>query len=316
MQGIATFGVWVAFIVGVLVLLVLDLVVVHRKPHAVSLRESAIWSAIWVTLGVAFGAGIWFFAGATPAMEFYTGYLLEKGLSVDNLFVFLIVFSAFSVPKELQHRVLFWGIIGAVVMRGLFIGLGVALINRFEWVLYIFGAFLVFTGLRLMVKSDEEEHPEEGRAVRWLRKLIPTTQGYRGSSFFVRENGRLLATPLFLVLITIELTDVIFATDSIPAIFGVTRDPFIIFSSNVLAILGLRALFFLLADFMERFHYLHIGLALVLTFIGVKMLIEHYVHIPMLASLGGVIGVLLVSVVVSLLLPPPSDDEDTSEPCD
>lgn len=293
--------IWAAFIGAVIVLLVLDLTVVHRKPHAVGVREAAVWTTVWIALGVLFGAGIWYFAGPERALEYYTGYLLEKGLSVDNLFVFLVIFGAFAVPKDLQHRVLFWGILGAVIMRGLFIWAGVALVNQFEWVLYIFGAFLIFTGGRLMLGSEAVEHPEQSRAIRWMRRVVPTTSNYRGSKFFVRENGRLFATPLLLVLATVEFTDVIFATDSIPAIFGVTRDPFIIFSSNVLAILGLRAMFFLLADVMGRFHYLHIGLALVLVFIGAKMLVEEFLHVPVLVSLGVVGGVLILSVVASIV---------------
>lgn len=306
--GMGEVGLWAAFVAGVIVLLVLDLEVVHRKPHAIDVREAAIWTTVWIVLAILFGVGIWYFAGTHKALEYFSGYLLEKGLSVDNLFVFLVIFDAFAVPKKLQHRVLFWGILGAVVMRGLFIGAGVALVNRFEWVLYVFGGFLVFTGLRLLVGGEAAEHPERSRAVRWMRRVVPTTDGYRGEKFLVREGGKLLATPLLLVLFTIEFTDVIFATDSIPAIFGVTRDPFIIFSSNVLAILGLRAMFFLLADMLERFHYLHVGLALVLVFIGVKMLIEDLFHVPVGASLGVIAGVLVVSVVASLMTTKPSDD--------
>jgi tellurite resistance protein TerC len=293
--------IWVAFLAAVAVLLVIDLLVGHRKPHAVETREAAIWTGVWIGLGLAFGVGVWMFAGSGRALEYYTGYLLEKGLSVDNLFVFLVIFGAFAVPKPLQHRVLFWGILGAVLMRGLFIWAGVALIDRFEWVLYIFGAFLVVSGVRLMFKGEVVEHPEQSRPIRWMRRIVPATEGYRGSRFFVRENGRLLATPLLFVLVTVELTDVIFATDSIPAIFGVTRDPFIIFSSNVLAILGLRAMFFLLADIMERFHYLQAGLAVVLVFIGAKMLAEEFVHVPVPVSLAVVCGVLIASIAASMI---------------
>lgn len=293
--------VWAGFIAAVTVLLLLDLLIVHRKPHAISMKEAATWTAIWIALAIAFGAGIWFFEGREPAIAYFTGYILEKSLSVDNLFVFLVIFRAFAVPGELQHRVLFWGILGAVVMRGLFIWAGVALIERFEWMMYLFGGFLIFTGFRLLWNSEPVEHPEQSVAIRWMRRVVPSTPNYHGASFLVRDQGKLRATPLLFVLVTVELTDVIFATDSIPAIFGVTRDPFIIFSSNVLAILGLRAMFFLLADFVGRFHYLHIGLALVLIFIGAKMLGEDFVHIPTLVSLGVVTGVLALSVIASLL---------------
>lgn len=308
MPDIGQIGLWAAFIVGVVVLLVLDLTVVHRKPHAVGLREAGIWTTVWIVLAIVFGVGVWYFAGTEKALQYFSGYLLEKGLSVDNLFVFLVIFDAFAVPKKLQHRVLFWGILGAVIMRGLFIGAGVALINQFEWVLYVFGGFLVFTGLRLLFGGEAVDHPEQSRAVRWMRRVVPSTDDYRGEKFLVREGGKLLATPLLLVLLTVEFTDVIFATDSIPAIFGVTRDPFIIFSSNVLAILGLRAMFFLLADMMERFHYLHVGLALVLVFIGVKMLVEDLFHVPVSASLGVIAGVLGLSVAASLLTAKRSDE--------
>lgn len=288
-------------------LLVLDLTVVHRQPHAVSVKEAAIWTTVWIALGLAFGVGIWHFAGRERALEYFTGYLLEKGLSVDNLFVFLVIFSSFAVPKDLQHRVLFWGILGAVLMRGLFIWAGVALINQFHWIMYLFGAFLLITGVRLLLGSEPAQHPEQSRALRWMRRVIPSTSDYRGSKFMVREGGKVLATPLLFVLVTVEFTDVIFATDSIPAIFGVTRDPFIIFSSNVLAILGLRAMFFLLADIMGRFHYLHVGLALVLVFIGGKMLVEDLVHIPVTVSLGVVVGLLALSVGASLVRRPERD---------
>lgn len=301
------FWVWAAFLAGVVVLLVLDLTVVHRQPHAVSVKEAAIWTTVWIALGLAFGVGIWHFAGRERALEYFTGYLLEKGLSVDNLFVFLVIFSSFAVPKDLQHRVLFWGILGAVLMRGLFIWAGVALINQFHWIMYLFGAFLLITGVRLLLGSEPAQHPEQSRALRWMRRVIPSTSDYRGSKFMVREGGKVLATPLLFVLVTVEFTDVIFATDSIPAIFGVTRDPFIIFSSNVLAILGLRAMFFLLADIMGRFHYLHVGLALVLVFIGGKMLVEDLVHIPVTVSLGVVVGLLALSVGASLVRRPERD---------
>lgn len=292
---------WAIFVGVVALLLLADLLVVHRKPHAVSTREAAIWSVVWVSLGLLFGAGIWLFAGAEFGLKFYTGYLLEKALSVDNLFVFIVIFNSFAVPPKQQHRVLFYGILGAVIMRAIFIFAGVALIERFEWVLFVFGALLIITGARLLFKKEAVESPADNRLMRWMRRIIPSTHDYRDGHFWVKENGKWLATPLLFVLLTVEFTDVIFATDSIPAIFGVTRDPFIIFSSNVFAILGLRALYFLLADFMGRFRYLHIGLALVLVFIGGKMLAEDFVHVPIAVSLSVVSGLLILAVVASWL---------------
>jgi tellurite resistance protein TerC len=297
---------WAGFILGVLVLLALDLGVFHRTPAVIGARQAALWSGFWIALAIVFGAGVWVAFGKEPAFEFAAGYLLEKGLSVDNLFVFLVIFKAFAVPRQLQHRVLFWGIVGAVLMRGAFIAAGVALIHRFEWVLYVFGAILIVTGIRLFFENEGPTHPEQSRYVRFLRRVIPCSDGYRGPRFVVREDGRRMATPLLLVLIVVEVTDVIFATDSIPAIFGITRDPFIIFSSNVLAILGLRALFFLLADMMDRFHYLHVGLACVLVLVGVKMLIEKWLQVPVAASLGVVGAALGLSVIASLLTSPPA----------
>ncbi len=310
---------WVGFNVFVLALLALDLGVFHRKAHAVSVREATIWSVIWISLSMLFNLGIYFFwhdvAPASPysngdaALAFFTGYLIEKSLSVDNIFVFVLIFSYFSVPDKYQHRVLFWGILGALVMRAALILVGAALINEFHWIIWIFGAFLIFTGLRMAFHKDEELHPEDNPLVKGLKRFMPVTGDYRGASFFVREAGKLMATPLLLVLLIIESTDLVFAVDSIPAIFAVTQDPFIVYTSNVFAILGLRSLYFLLAGVMHKFHYLKLGLSAVLTFVGLKMLLPDLSElvtgvsykIPTLLSLGVVAAILAVAVVASLL---------------
>ena len=295
---------WVGFNVFVLAMLALDLGVFHRKAHVVSFKESITWTVVWVVLALVFNVGVWHYAGSQKALEFFTGYLIEKSLSVDNVFVFALLFSYFAVPAVYQHKVLFWGILGALIMRAIMIGVGAALITKFTWVIYIFGAFLILTGIKMVVKRDEEIHPERNPVVRWFKKLMPVTADYRGDRFFVRENGVRMATPLFVVLLLVEFTDLIFAVDSIPAIFAVTTDPFIVYTSNVFAILGLRSLYFALAGVMDKFHYLKVGLGVVLAFVGVKMLLAHTAwKIPTLLSLGVVILILAVSVVVSLLRP-------------
>lgn len=293
---------WVAFIAFVTVMLVLDLTVFHRGSREVKFRSAMGWSAFWIALAAAFAVLVYFWHGKTAALDFTTGYLIEESLSVDNLFVFLLIFRYFKVPAHYQHKVLFWGIIGALVMRLAFIILGVALINRFEWIIYIFGAFLVYTGIKLGTSGESEVHPEKNPVLKALRKFIPITPDYVKGKFFVRDNG-LYATPLLLVLIVIETTDVLFATDSIPAVLAITRDPFIVFTSNVFAILGLRSLYFALAGMMELFHFLHYGLAIILSFIGVKMLVSHYYSIPTHIALAVVGVVLAVSVGASLLFP-------------
>jgi len=293
---------WVAFIAFVAVMLVLDLTVFHRGSKEVRFRSAMGWSAFWIALAAGFAVLVYFWHGRTAALDFTTGYLIEESLSVDNLFVFLLIFRYFKVPGHYQHKVLFWGIIGALVMRLAFIILGVALINRFEWIIYLFGAFLVYTGIKLAGGGEAEVHPEKNPVLKWLRKFIPITPDYVKGKFFVRENG-LYATPLLLVLIVIETTDVLFATDSIPAVLAITRDPFIVFTSNVFAILGLRSLYFALAGMMELFHFLHYGLAVILSFIGVKMLISHYYAIPTHTALAVVGVVLAVSVGASLAFP-------------
>ncbi len=295
---------WIGFNLFVLFMLALDLGVFHRKAHVVSFREAIAWTVAWVTLAMLFNMGIWYYAGAQKALEFTTGYVIEYSLSVDNIFVFAMLFSYFAVPPLYQHRVLFWGILGALVLRALMIVAGTVLITKFAWIIYVFGAFLILTGIKMIVKREEEIHPERNPVVRWFKKLMPVTSDYRGDKFFVRENGVRMATPLFVVLLLVEVSDVIFAVDSIPAIFAVTKDAFIVYTSNVFAILGLRSLYFALAGVLDKFHYLKIGLGVVLTFVGVKMLLGHTAYkIDTLVSLGVIVAVLATSIIVSLLRP-------------
>ncbi len=305
MTSIGTPGLWIGFTAFVLVLLALDLGVFHRKAHVVGVREALVWTGIWVGLALAFNVGVYFWFGQARALEFLTGYVIEKALSVDNIFVFLVVFSYFSVPPALQHRVLFWGIFGALLMRAGFIIVGAALLQTFHWIIYVFGVFLVFTGAKLLLQRDAEVHPERNPALRLFRRLIPAVPDYRGARFLVREAGRWYATPLLAVLVVVEATDIVFAVDSIPAIFAVTSDPFIVYTSNVFAILGLRALYFALAAMMDRFQYLKIGLGLVLAFVGTKMVISDWYHVPVTLSLAVVLSLLAGSVVASLLRPVP-----------
>ena len=280
----------------------LDLTVFQRRPHAIRFREALGWSVFWISLAAAFAVLVYFWRGRASALDFVTGYLIEESLSVDNLFVFLLLFRYFKVPGHYQHKVLFWGIIGALVMRFTFIILGVALINRFHWVIYIFGAFLVYTGVKLLRSEEADVNPENNPVLKWARKIMPVTPNYVKGKFFVRDDG-LYATPLLLVLIVIETTDVLFAADSIPAVLAITRDPFIVFTSNVFAILGLRSLYFALAGMMDLFHFLHYGLAVILSFIGVKMLLSNYYHLPTPVALAVVGGVLALSVGASLVFP-------------
>jgi tellurite resistance protein TerC len=299
---------WVGFNAFVLVMLALDLGVFHRKSHTVTLRESLVWTAVWVTLALIFNAGLWHYRGGQVALEFFTGYIIEKSLSVDNIFVFVMLFTYFRVPSQYQHKVLFWGILSALIMRAAMIGVGSILIAKFSWILYFFGAFLILTGLKMIFKKDEEIHPENNPVVRWFKRFIPVTSDYRGDRFWVRENGILYATPLFVVLILVEITDVIFAVDSIPAIFAVTSDPFIVYTSNVFAILGLRSLYFALSGVMDKFHYLKIGLGVVLAFVGVKMLLGHTPYkINTLLALGVIVSTLTVSILASMIYPKSKD---------
>ncbi|MDQ3687598.1 MAG: TerC family protein [Acidobacteriota bacterium] len=310
---------WVGFGIFVLLMLVLDLGVLNRKAHAVKYREAATWSAVWVTLALIF-AGLIYFAphlfdiapdrAGLKFKEFITGYLIELSLSVDNLFVFLLIFSYFKVPAKYQHRVLFWGVLGALVMRITMILLGTALINNFHWIIYVFGVFLVYTGIKMMRQEETDIRPEENPIVRFVTRYIPITRHYEEDKFFTVVNGRRTGTLLLLVLVIVEVTDLVFAVDSIPAIFGITTDPFIVYTSNVFAILGLRSLYFLLAGVIEKFHYLKLGLAIVLTFIGTKMLLEAvHVKISIGISLGVVSSVLLLAVVASLLWPREADTD-------
>jgi tellurite resistance protein TerC len=306
---------WIGFNAVVLAILALDLGVLHKRSQKVSLREAATWSAVWVALSLGFAFAVYRTMGSQKGLEFLTGYLIEYALSVDNIFVFVLIFSYFNVPEKYQHRVLFWGIIGALVLRGVMIIAGSALVTRFSWTLYIFGAFLVFTGLRMALQKDETAYnPEHDPVLRLSRKLIPVTNEYNGDKFFVRtldKDGKrgLAATPLFIVMIIVNTTDIIFATDSIPAIFAVTRDPFIVYTSNICAVLGLRALYFLLAGVVDKFVYLKLGLSIVLIFIGMKMLLEAFIHIPIVASLG-VVGAVLASSILASLRWPRGSPED------
>ena len=295
---------WVGFNAFVLIMLALDLGVFHRKAHVVSFREAIGWTVAWVTLALIFNIGVAHFAGPEKAVEFLTGYVIEYSLSVDNIFVFALLFSYFSVPPMYQHRVLFWGILGALVMRATMIGAGVVLITKFAWIIYVFGAFLILTGIKMIVKREEQIHPEQNRVVKLFKRFMPVTRDFRGNHFFVRENGILMATPLFVVLLLVEMSDVIFAVDSIPAIFAVTKDPFILYTSNVFAILGLRSLYFALSGVLDKFHYLKVGLGVVLTFVGVKMLLAHTEwKIDTHLSLAVIISVIGASIVASLVWP-------------
>jgi tellurite resistance protein TerC len=291
---------WLALLAAIAALLFADLLIVHRRPHVISLREAAVESAVWITLGVSFAAIIAFAFGGTAAGEYMAGYLIEKSLSVDNVFVWAVLLTYFAVPREYQFRVLFWGIFGALVMRAAFIFAGVAVLERFEWVLYIFGAFLVITAVRIARHEEVEVHPERNPVLRVVRRIIPSTTDYDGQKLFTRRTGR-LATPLFVVLVLIETTDVVFAVDSVPAILAVSREPFIVFASNAFAILGLRALYFLLAGMAGRFRYLNVGLGVILGFVGVKMLIANVYNLPLWLSLGVIALALAVSVLASLL---------------
>ncbi len=283
-------------------MLVLDLGVFHRRTHTVKYREALIWSAVWIALAAIFAVVIYFWHGRTPSLEFVTGYVIELSLSVDNLFIFLLIFRYFQVPPGHQHKVLFWGILGALIMRAIFIAAGVGLIQKFHWIIYVFGAFLVYSGIKLFRQGETEIHPEKNPVLRLFRRWVPVTKDYEGDKFLVRRTG-LFATPLLVVLVVVETTDLLFAVDSIPAILAITRDAFIVYTSNVFAILGLRSMYFALAGIMEMFRYLHYGLSVVLMFVGAKMLLSHYYEIPTVVALGAVAGILLLSVAASLLRP-------------
>jgi len=292
---------WVGFFALVFTMLALDLGVSRRRGGVMPLRVAAMWTAAWIGLALCFNVGIYLWRGAEPALEFFTAYLIEKALSVDNLFVFVLIFSLFGVPALYQRRVLFWGVLGALVMRGVFIAAGAALLHRFHWLMYVFGAFLIFTALKLALGGETEIKPERNPLIRLFRRIMPVTAHFEGERFFVRQAGVLMATPLFLVLLVVESTDLVFAVDSIPAVLAVTQVPFLVYTSNVFAILGLRALYFLLAGAMAKFHYLKLGLSLILGFVGLKMLVAEFYKVPIGLSLGVIAGVLIVAVAASLV---------------
>jgi tellurite resistance protein TerC len=300
---VATIYVWIGFLAFVLLMLALDLGVFHRKSHEVKIKEALIWSAVWISIALLFNYGIYVYMGEVKAMEFLTGYVIEKSLSIDNLFVFIMIFSYFNVDKKYQHKVLFWGIIGALIMRSIFIFAGVALINKFHWIIYIFGAFLIFTGIKMLFQKDEKMDPNKNPLVKLFKRFYPVTDTMHGDRFFVKINAKTFATPLFVVLLLVEFTDLIFAVDSIPAIMAITSDPFIIFTSNVFAILGLRALYFALAGITQYFHYIKYGLSAILVFVGLKMIMVDFYKIPVMISLFTILGILVISVVASLIFP-------------
>ena len=291
---------WIAFHVGVFVVLAIDLVGFNRKAHVIGIKEATIWSVVWITLSLAFNLLVWRLKGPDAALDFFTGYIIEYSLSVDNIFVFVLIFSYFQVRREDQHRVLFWGIIGALIMRGIMIWLGVALVARFHWILYIFGAFLFITGVRMLVSKGEEIDLERNFVLRIARRWLPVSPGYDGHKFIIKDAGLWKLTPLALVLMVIESMDLVFAVDSIPAVFAITQDEFIIYTSNVCAILGLRSLYFVLAHMIDRFIYLRIGLALILGFVGAKMILAEFLHIPNWGSLTVIITILVVTNILSM----------------
>lgn len=300
---------WILFTLFIIVMLAIDLGIFNRKSHEVSVKEALAWSAVWVALALAFNAGMYFWQGREVAIQFFTGYVVEKSLSIDNIFVFLQIFAYFSVPAMYQHKILFWGVLGAIIMRAVFIFAGVALMSRFHWIIYVFGAFLVITGIKMALQKDKEVHPEKNPFIRLLRRFVPISNSYEDGSFFVRKGNMLLATPLILVLIVIETTDVIFAVDSIPAILAITTDPFIVYSSNLFAIMGLRALFFAVAGVIKRFYYIHYGLAAILSFVGVKMLVSDFYKMPSAAALVVIAVMLTIAMAASAIWPKRKDLE-------
>jgi tellurite resistance protein TerC len=294
---------WGGFVLFIIAMLILDLKVLQRRSHVMPVKEALLWVAFWVSLALIFNVGIYFYFGMDSALEFLTGYLVEYSLSVDNIFVFALIFSYFGIPSEYRHKALLWGILGAIVMRAIFILAGVAMINRLHWIIYVFGAFLVYIGIKIAFEKDREMDPGKNPILRLVKRFLPVTESYEGGRFFVRRAGRLFATPMLIVVIVIETTDVIFAVDSIPAILSITLNPFIVYTSNIFAILGLRALYFALAGIMDLFHYLNYGLAAILVFVGVKMLISDYYKIPVAGALGFIVLVLATSIVASIMFP-------------
>ncbi|HEX9944935.1 MAG TPA: TerC family protein [Thermoanaerobaculia bacterium] len=313
METVGTPLQWGFFFALILSLLALDLGVFNRREHRIGLREAFFWSVVWTVIALFFNGWVHYRFSSEPGLEkigleFLTAYIIERSLSFDNIFVFIVIFNYFAVPAEHQHRVLFWGILGALISRGLFIAMGTALLARFAWLIFVFGGFLVYTGIKILVQKETEVHPERNPVLRLFQRFVPLTTRYHGKRFFIREDGRLKATPLMLVLVVVEATDVVFAVDSIPAVFGVTTNAFIVFTSNIFAILGLRALYFLLAGLMHRFRYLGFGLGLVLVFVGAKMLLHDWIDIPIELSLGVVLVILAVAIAISLLRPPAPEE--------
>ncbi|MBY0518107.1 MAG: TerC family protein [Bacteriovoracaceae bacterium] len=292
--------VWVSFISFILCVLALDLGVFHKKSHAVNFKEAILWSVVWVSLALVFSLVILRWHGEESFKLFITGYVIEKSLSVDNLFVFLLIFTYFKIPNQYQHKILFYGILGALIMRALFIGAGIAIIRQFSWAIYVFGGFLVFTGIKMLIPGEDEPHLENNKIIRWTKKIFPTSYNLDGDKFFTIENGKRMVTPLFITLIFVEISDVLFAVDSIPAIIGITDDPFLVFSSNVFAILGLRSLYFALKGFADIFHYLKYGLSLILIFIGAKMCASYWYHVPVWVTMTVIFSVLILSMLASL----------------
>lgn len=293
--------IWIGFNLFVVLMLALDLGVFHRNAHEVKMKEALTWSAIWIALAMIFNVVIYYWKGQEVALEFLAGYVIEKSLSVDNIFVFVLIFTYFNVPAKYQHRVLFWGILGALIMRAIFIAAGVTLIEKFHWIIYVFGIFLVITGIKMAVNKGTKIDPEKNVAVKFFKKFFPVSNEYHGSKFWIKQTGKWMATPLFIVLLLVEFTDLIFAVDSIPAILAVTNDPFIVYTSNVFAILGLRSLYFALAGLMHLFTYLHYGLAAILIFVGIKMLLVDVYKIPIAISLLTILSILTISIVLSLI---------------
>ncbi|OGO32988.1 MAG: tellurium resistance protein TerC [Chloroflexi bacterium RBG_16_56_11] len=301
---------WIVFGILVPLILVLDLGVFHRKSHKIKVKEALLWSALWISIALLFAVAILFMVGRDKALEFVAAYLVEESLSVDNLFVFLLIFSYFCVPDKYQHRVLFWGILGAVVMRGIFIVTGLTLLEKLHWIIYVFGAFLVYTGVRISLKKDGEVQPEKNPVLRLFRRFVPMTKKYHANCFTIKKIGKRVATPLLLVLVVIETTDIVFAVDSVPAVLAISRDPFIVYTSNIFAIMGLRSIFFALAGVIQRLCYLNYGLSAILVFLGLKMLGSEFVEVPVGISLGVVGGILVIAAIVSLLWPKKSAAEE------
>jgi len=300
---------WIIFAIIILVFLALDLGVINRKAHAISMKEALLWTSFWITIAASFGIGVYFFYGHGKAMEFFAAYLIEYSLSIDNLFVFMLIFRYFGVPHAYEHKTLFWGIFLALVTRGIFIFAGVALVNTFHWVMYLFGAFLIYTGIKLALNKETEVHPDRNIALKLLRVFFPVSKQFSGSKFIIVKQGIRYATPMLAVLLALETTDILFAVDSIPAVLAISKDPFIVYTSNVFAILGLRSLFFAISGLMKLFHMLHYGLAAILSFVGVKMLIDDFAEIPIWLSLVVIASILVISIVCSVIWPEKEKDE-------